>query len=68
MELVGLTEQTITKISELKAEDRWIYEYRKDSFNKFQKLKMPDFGPEYEIDFDKIIYYKSMDEKMKNDK
>lgn len=66
MEYVGLTEENIRKISEIKKEEPWILQYRMDSFSLFQKLNMPDFGPTYDIDFDKIIYYKQGNDEIKN--
>lgn len=67
MEYVGLTEENIRKISEIKKEEPWILQYRMDSFDLFKKLNMPDFGPTYDIDFNKIIYYKQgNDDKIKN--
>ncbi len=59
MEIVGLNKDNILKISEIKQEDDWVKEYRLKSFNNFCNLDMPSFGPKFDIDFDKIIYYKN---------
>jgi len=59
MKIQGLNIDTINKISKLKNEDNWIFDYRKESFKYFNELSLPKFGPSYEIDFDKIIYYKN---------
>ncbi len=59
MEVVGINENNIKQISSYKNEDDWVTKFRIDSFNKFKELPMPSFGPKYNIDFDKIIYYKN---------
>ena len=64
MEVVGLSQEKIELISKIKQEEDWILQYRVDSYKKFCNLEMPSYGPNYEIDFDKIIYYKSRDEKI----
>ena len=61
MEIVGLNENNIKKISEIKHEEQWILDFRLKSYELFQKLDMPDFGPKFELDFDKVIYYKSQE-------
>lgn len=66
MEIVGLSRENVNKISEFKHEDNWVKQYRNNSFDIFNKLSMPSFGPKYEIDFDKIVYYKSNDTGIKN--
>ncbi len=63
MEIVGINEDKIKQISSFKNEDAWILDYRLKSFNNFCNLDMPNFGPNYDLDFDKIIYYKSSEEK-----
>ena len=59
MEIIGLNEENIKKISEYKNEDSYFKNYRLESYKYFNELDMPSFGPSYEIDFNKIIYYKS---------
>ena len=59
MEIIGINEEKIKTISDKKNEDDWVLKYRLDSYKKFEKLDMPSFGPEIDLDFDKIIYYKS---------
>ena len=59
MEIIGLNEENIKKISEYKNEDSYFTNYRLESYKYFNELDMPSFGPSYEIDFNKIIYYKS---------
>ncbi len=62
MELKGLTEDVITQISELKNEDAWVKDYRLKSYKAFSSMEMPSFGPKVELDFSKIIYYKTSEE------
>ena len=61
MEILGINQEKIGEISKFKQEDKWVLDYRIDSYKKFCNLEMPSFGPSYDIDFDKIIYYKSND-------
>ena len=61
MEIVGLNEEKIRKISEIKHEEQWVLDFRLKSYELFQKLEMPDFGPKFDLDFDKVIYYKSQE-------
>lgn len=62
MEIKGLSDDNILKISRIKEEDEWALKYRIDSYHNFLKLGLPDFGPKIELDFDNIIYYKSRQE------
>ena len=59
MEVIGLNQNNIKKISHIKNEDDFVLDYRLDSYEKFKKLDMPKFGPKIDLDFSKIIYYKS---------
>ena len=59
MEIIGINEENVKAISDKKNEDDWVLKYRLDSYKKFEKLDMPSFGPEIDLDFNKIIYYKS---------
>ena len=66
MEILGINKENVENISKIKKEENWILDYRLDSYKKFCNLEMPSFGPEIDIDFDKIIYYKNNDEKLEN--
>ncbi len=66
MEIVGISEEKINSISKIKQEDKWVLDYRLDSYNKFCNLGMPSYGPNIDIDFEKIIYYKNDDQKLEN--
>ncbi len=59
MEIVGLNEENIRKISEIKHEEQEVLDFRLKSYELFKKLEMPNFGPKFSLDFDKVIYYKS---------
>ena len=67
MELKGLNEENIKAISQHKKEASWITEYRLKSYEKFREINNPSFGPNYDIDYNKIIYYKSNDNDIKAD-
>lgn len=64
MELIGLSEKNIAEISNIKNEEQWVLDYRLKSYQTFKKLAMPEFGPDFELDFDKVIYYKNDDNKL----
>ena len=53
-----LDEQFIIDLSTKKQEPKWMLDFRLQSFRKFQELDNPSFGPDIDIDFDKILYYK----------
>ena len=65
MEIKGLNLNNIRKISEIKNEDNWVKEYREKSFEYFTKMPLPHFGPSADVDFEKIIYYKTSEEDRK---
>lgn len=67
MEIVGLNEEKIRKISEVKKEENWVLEYRLKGYKMFKELKMPTYGPEIDLDFSKIIYYKGSDTTLESD-
>ena len=57
----GLSKDKIKKISNLKGEDEKTLEFRLKAYETFKNIKMPSFGPELNIDFDEINYYKETD-------
>ena len=69
MEVVGINEENVKKISKIKNESDKIRDFRLESFNNFLNIDMPNFGPNIKLDFDKIIYYKNdkKDEEIKSD-
>ena len=66
MEVVGLNNEKVKSISNVKNEDSWVLDYRLKSYELFKKLDLPSFGPKFDIDFDKIIYYKGSNKDIKN--
>ncbi len=69
MEIKGIDKEKVELISNIKNEDSWVKKFRLDSYEKFEKLGMPEFGPEIDLDFSSIIYYKAneQDEAIKSD-
>lgn len=68
MELKGIRQEVVSKISEIKDEAEWVKNYRLKSYEIFEKMENPAFGPKLDIHFNDIIYYKNKDkeEEMKN--
>ena len=68
MEIVGLSEEKVRKISEIKNEDDWVLDYRLKGYKSFVEQGMPLFGPEINLNFDDVIYYKNneVDKKLEN--
>ncbi len=54
-----LNEDFIKKISNKKNEPQWMLDFRLKAYHKFLELENPNFGPDIDLDFDKILYYKS---------
>ena len=69
MEIIGLDEEKIKAISNKKQEADWVRDYRLKSYKNFNEMEMPKFGPHVDLDFSKIVYYKSneKDDAIKND-
>ena len=53
-----LTHEVIKKISKIKNEDEDMLNFRLKCLESFNSLPNPSFGPEINIDYDKITYYK----------
>ena len=66
IEIRGLSLENIKKISKLKGEDDYFYNYRVDSYKKFLELDNPSYGPNININYDDVIYYKSVQDKVLN--
>jgi len=62
-----LDEKFIIELSNKKNEPAWMLDFRLAAFKKFKELENPDFGPNLDIDFDKILYYKSDSKKSESD-
>ena len=63
----GLTETKIREISKIKKEPKWMLEFRLQAFEKFEELDNPVFGPELDINFDEINYYKKVSDTIADD-
>ncbi len=61
-----LTAEFIKKLSKKKNEPEWMLQFRLKSFETYLKLDNPAFGPLLDIDFDDLLYYKSTEEKVKD--
>lgn len=66
IEIVGLNLENIKLISKYKNESDYFLNYRIKAYQDFLKLDDPKFGPKYKIDYDKIIYYKSVQDETKD--
>ena len=54
-----LNEEFIKKLSTKKKEPEWMLNFRLKAYRKFIELENPSYGPRIDIDFNKILYYKS---------
>lgn len=54
----------VIELSKKKNEPKWMLDFRLNSLKVFNDFENPDFGPELNIDFDKIVYYKDNKNKM----
>ncbi len=60
----GLTEEKVIEISKIKNEPDWMRDFRINAYREFIKQDLPSFGPEININFDDITYYKRIDDKI----
>lgn len=67
MEIRTLSKENIKKISNIKKENIYFTNYRLRSYELFKNIKEPTFGPKYDIDYNKIIYYKNNQDNLAND-
>ena len=64
----GLTEDTVRQISKAKQEPQWMLDYRLKAYQIYQKLPMPNFGPDLsDIDLENMLYYQKMTDKKYRD-
>ena len=61
-----LTTEVVHEISKIKKEPKWMLDFRLQSLEVFQKKKNPSFGPDINIDYDSITYYKKREEELTN--
>ena len=62
----GLNLDVVKKISELKNEPEWMKNFRIKSYETFENMPFPNFGPNLDIDFNNIHYYKRINDKVFN--
>ena len=67
MDYKKLNLDVVENISKIKNEPNWMMEFRKKSFQKFEELENPNFGPTIHLNFDLITYYKRISDKIEND-
>lgn len=58
----GISKNKVIEISKFKNEPKWMRDFRVNSYNTFSELSNPSFGPELNVDFDDITYYKKVGE------
>ena len=61
-----LSEQFIIDLSNKKNEPEWMKEFRLKSYECFKTKDEPDFGPDLKINFEEIVYYKKVNEKLES--
>lgn len=64
--MLGINKTKIKEISKAKKEPKFMLEFRLKSYEEFLQKSNPNFGPELKIDFDKVNYYKKVQEKEEN--
>lgn len=62
-----LNKEFITWLSNSKGESDFMKEFRLQAYEIFLNKNEPDFGPELDIDFDKIVYYKKENDHVESD-
>ena len=64
----GLTEEVVRQISAEKHEPKWMLDYRLKAFHIYEKMPIPDFGPDLSgLDLDNMLYYQKMTDKKYRD-
>ena len=62
MKKKGINKFKVIEISKIKNEPKWMTDFRVNSYECFEGLSNPSFGPELKINFDDITYYKKVGE------
>jgi Fe-S cluster assembly protein SufB len=60
----GIDESIVRDISIIKNEPEWMTSFRLDAYKTFMEIPMPSFGPNLDIDFNNITYYKRINDKV----
>ena len=67
VDYMKLTIEDIKNISSIKEEPSWMLNFRLNSYKYFIESKEPDFGPNLNINYDSINYYKKREDHLTND-
>ncbi len=62
-----IDEKYVRELSQKKGEPEWMRDFRLQALDAFNNFSEPNFGPELNIDFDAITYYKDNNSKMTDD-
>ena len=55
---LGINDEVVCEISRQKGEPEWMRDFRLDALHKFEKMPMPNYGPDLsEMDFSSYTYY-----------
>ena len=60
----GISKKIVESISKQKKEPKWMRDFRVQSYLKFEQTPNPVFGPDLNINFDDITYYKKVTDKV----
>lgn len=64
---LGINKKKVKEISKIKGEPRFMLDFRLTALDKFLSFKNPNFGPELNIDYNQINYYKRISDRIAND-
>ena len=62
----GINKNVVEAISKQKKEPSWMKNFRLKSYEAFENISNPNFGPLLNIDYDDITYYKKVGEKVED--
>ena len=62
----GINKKIVESISKAKGEPQWMLDFRLNSYETFENTHNPSFGPNLDINFDDITYYKKVTDKVES--
>ena len=62
----GINKKIVESISKAKGEPQWMLDFRLNSYETFENTPNPSFGPNLDINFDDITYYKKVTDKVES--
>ena len=62
----GINSEIVKSISKQKGEPKWMTDFRLKSYETFSLTPNPSFGPDLDINFSDITYYKKVTDKVEN--